>query len=85
MLFMCPVISVPCRLRAFSRGGDAIARPEKLLNEALLVKEYQEGYTSRELAERHGVSHATIIRRVSKYVDIKTRFSVVVEKTVRKS
>lgn len=53
-----------------------MARPRKDINEALLLKKYFDGATSRELAKEFNISHSTVMDRVSKYIEVDVRFSI---------
>ncbi|ACL20740.1 hypothetical protein Dhaf_2714 [Desulfitobacterium hafniense DCB-2] len=53
-----------------------MARPEKNLNENLILDLYKQGYTSREIAKQVGVSPTTVMNRIRKYGTVSVSFSV---------
>lgn len=58
-----------------------MARPEKNIDENLLLDLYSQGYTCRELAKQFGISASTVSARVNKYYSVKT--SLVVKRELR--
>ena len=61
-----------------------MARPQKPLDEHLMLKKYLDGATSREIAKEFGVTQQTVMNRLYKYLEVKVGFSVQVEKTLKK-
>lgn len=53
-----------------------MARPEKDIDERLLLDLYAQGHTCRELAKRFGISASTVSARVNKYYTVETKLVV---------
>lgn len=53
-----------------------MARPEKLIDEHLILKRLEAGFTTRQIAKEFGICSATVSNRMKKYGNFKKKISV---------
>lgn len=53
-----------------------MARPEKFIDERLIIKLLQDGYTTRQIAKQLDICSATVSNRMKKYGKFDKKFSV---------
>lgn len=49
-----------------------MARPEKDIDSFLLLKRYEEGYSSRQIGREFGLSGTAVMKRINKLANVET-------------